>query len=49
MWASWKLATGHGKPTLQGAATVRLARRMYGIPYPSKAIQMPLFSDDVIS
>jgi hypothetical protein len=48
IWDSWTITTGHGKPALKGAATVRLARRMYGVPYPAKATQMPLFSDAAI-
>jgi hypothetical protein len=43
IWVSWKLCHGHGTPALQGAATVRLARRMYRIPYPAKATQGELF------
>jgi hypothetical protein len=48
IWVAWGITTGQGTPALKGAATVRLARRMYGIPYPEKGIQMLLFSGDVI-
>jgi hypothetical protein len=43
IWVAWGITTGQGKPALKGAATVRLARRMYGIPYPSKQTQGELF------
>lgn len=48
IWVSWGITTGQGTPVLKGAATVRLARRMYRIPYPAKESQMLLFSGDVI-
>lgn len=44
IWACWVNASGRGKPTVQGADSVHMARRVYGISSRWQQGQMLLFA-----